>query len=281
MANSWLRLWHDMPTDPKWRTIARVSGESIALVQATYLHLLVTASRNVTRGHADVTTEDLASALDVTESQIQAVLDAMEGRVLENSYLSGWDKRQPKKEDSGDDEGGAKSATARKREQREREKLEQENNPKQGSVTKCHDESRNVTTDKDKDKDKDKELNTLVTFPSDVIAEPENQIPEKPKNCPTQKIIDLYHETLPELPKMLVISEARKSLISARWKQNPTMQTVERWQSFFEYVRDSDFLMGRVDPKAGQRQWSADLEFLVTASSFAKVIERKYHASSQ
>ncbi|ENW8560590.1 hypothetical protein ACR6SH_005434, partial [Escherichia coli] len=25
MANAWLRLWHDMPNDPKWRTIARVS----------------------------------------------------------------------------------------------------------------------------------------------------------------------------------------------------------------------------------------------------------------
>ncbi|EOJ9867040.1 hypothetical protein ACQP3L_37610, partial [Escherichia coli] len=21
MANAWLRLWHDMPNDPKWRTI--------------------------------------------------------------------------------------------------------------------------------------------------------------------------------------------------------------------------------------------------------------------
>jgi hypothetical protein len=253
-----------------------VSGESIALVQATYLHLLVTASRNVTRGHADVTTEDLASALDVTEAQIQSVLNAMEGRVLEKGYLSGWDKRQPKKEDSGDDESGAKSAAERKRAQREREKLEQENSPDKGSVTDSHDESRNVTTDKDKDKDKDKELNTLVTFPSDEANES-----EKPKNCPTQKIIDLYHETLPELPKMLVISEARKSLISARWKQNPTMQSVERWKSFFEYVRESDFLMGRIDPKPGGRQWSADLEFLVTASSFAKVVEGKYHANNQ
>ncbi|EOP2197647.1 hypothetical protein QSF09_003200, partial [Escherichia coli] len=26
MANAWLRLWHDMPNDPKWRTISRVSG---------------------------------------------------------------------------------------------------------------------------------------------------------------------------------------------------------------------------------------------------------------
>ncbi|HAF1587689.1 TPA: phage replisome organizer, partial [Salmonella enterica] len=49
MANSWVRLWHDMPNDPKWRTISRISGQPVSLVQATYIHLLVSASRNVTR----------------------------------------------------------------------------------------------------------------------------------------------------------------------------------------------------------------------------------------
>ncbi|GAB2471933.1 hypothetical protein GCM10027082_24310 [Comamonas humi] len=149
MANQWLRLWHDMPTDPKWRTIARHAKQPLCLVQAVYLHLLVDASRNVTRGHVDVTPEDLASALDVTEDEIQAVLTAMEGRVLSAGELSGWSKRQPKREDAGDDETGAKSASQRKREQREREKLTS-GSPENGA---CHAESRNVTLDKDKDKE--------------------------------------------------------------------------------------------------------------------------------
>ena len=149
MANQWLRLWHDMPTDPKWRTIARHSKQPIHLVQAVYLHLLVDASRNVTRGHADVTVEDLASALDCDESQIQAVIDAMQGRVLDGDAISGWEKRQPKREDSGDADTGAKSSAQRKREQREREKQGAEQPVKPA----CHDASRGVTTDKDKDKD--------------------------------------------------------------------------------------------------------------------------------
>lgn len=114
MSNSWLRLWHDMPNDPKWRTIARVSGQPVALVQAVYLHLLVDASRNVTRGHVTVTTEDLASALDVTDEQIVNVIDAMQGRVLDGDALTGWDNRQPKREDAGNPERGAKSAAQRK-----------------------------------------------------------------------------------------------------------------------------------------------------------------------
>lgn len=122
MSNQWLRLWHDMPTDPKWRTIARVSGQSIALVQAVYLHLLVDASRNVTRGHATVTAEDLASALDVTDEQIESVMAAMQGRVIDGQAITGWDRRQPKREDAGSPESGAKSAAQRKREQRARAK---------------------------------------------------------------------------------------------------------------------------------------------------------------
>ncbi|WP_232484139.1 hypothetical protein [Pseudomonas aeruginosa] len=151
MSNSWLRLWHDMPNDPKWRTIARVSGQPVALVQAVYLHLLVDASRNVTRGHVTVTTEDLASALDVTDEQIVNVIDAMQGRVLDGDALTGWDNRQPKREDAGNPERGAKSAAQRKREQREREREAS----KVDDVTQCHAESRNVTLDKDTEEEKE------------------------------------------------------------------------------------------------------------------------------
>lgn len=149
----WLRLWHDMPNDPKWRTISRISMQPISLVQAVYIHLLVDASQNVTtchdvsqRGHVTVTTEDLASALDVENEQISAVLNAMQGRVLEGSKITGWERRQPKKEDVGNEETGAKSAAQRKREQRERERKQREeqeaNEQCHDGVTTCHDMSR-------------------------------------------------------------------------------------------------------------------------------------------
>lgn len=150
MANQWLRLWHDMPTDPKWRTIARHAKQPISLVQAVYLHLLVDASRNVTRGHVTVTVEDLASALDCDDAAIQAVLDAMQGRVIDGGHLSGWDSRQPKREEPVDGESPAKSPAQRKREQREREREAAANAGSQQS----HDASRNVTLDKDKEEDK-------------------------------------------------------------------------------------------------------------------------------
>lgn len=143
----WLRLWHDMPNDPKWRTIARNCGEPVSLVIATYLHMLVDASRNVTRGHVTVTTEDIASALDVTEKQISAIFSAMEGRVIDQGRLLGWEKRQPKREDSGNPETGAKSAAQRQKEKRERDRLAKLNFETPAPVTQCHETSRNVTTE--------------------------------------------------------------------------------------------------------------------------------------
>lgn len=100
MANLWLRLYHDMPNDPKWRTIARVSNQPIPLVLAVYVHLLVIASQATDRGAVvNINTEDIASALDADSVAIDAVVVAMQNRVIENDRLSGWDKRQVARED--------------------------------------------------------------------------------------------------------------------------------------------------------------------------------------
>lgn len=272
MANSWLRLWHDMPNDPKWRTIARISEQPISVVLAVYLHLLVDASRNVTRGHVDVTNEDLASALDVTEDVICSVLSAMEGRVKVGNELSGWNKRQPKREDSGDDETGAKSAAARKRDQRNRERAYAEQQETNIQVTQCHAMSRNVTLDKDKDKDKE-ELH-IGAF--------------APLACPVEKILAAYHEAMPNNPRCRVLNEARKRSIRLRWLEAAKLHVgpfgyetadegVSAWRRFFEVCAESDFLTGKVPGRNGAPPFVADIDFLFSPSGFAKCLENKYH----
>ncbi|ECW2474276.1 hypothetical protein DOW47_12710 [Salmonella enterica subsp. enterica serovar Florida] len=107
----------------------------------------------------------------------------MQGRVLDGDYLTGWERRQVKKEDSGNPESRAMSASERKRKQRERERQRQEGEHKNPSAMRCHDESRNVTTDKDKDTDTEEELkdqNTLSDFGSNRTADEKPASPEKP-----------------------------------------------------------------------------------------------------
>lgn len=261
MANMWLRLWHDMPTDPKWRTIARACELPISLVQSVYLHLLVDASRNVTRGHATVTQEDLASSLDVTEREIQAVLDAMQGRVLDGMRLMGWDARQPKREDNVSGHSGAKSAAERKAEQRERERLAKEN----ANVTQCHDESRNVTLDKDKEEDKEK-IKALVPGVADDLF----PRPAKP-DCPHQEIIALYHEILPQCPAIRDWTPARQTQLRARWNESADRQSLDYWRGMFEYISRCDFLVGR-----STKPFFADLEWITKSQNFTKIREGKY-----
>lgn len=100
MANQWLRLWHDMPNDPKWRTIARVSGQPIVAVISVYIHLLVIASNATERGRThDANAEDIASALDLDAEQVLKIISAMQGRVLDGDLITGWSKRQVARED--------------------------------------------------------------------------------------------------------------------------------------------------------------------------------------
>ncbi|RVU04115.1 hypothetical protein EOE18_13165 [Novosphingobium umbonatum] len=111
----WVRLWHDMPTDPKWRTIARKSGQRIGDVIAVFTFLMVAASSNESaRGTiAGFDPEDVAGALDLDTADIEAIVKAMQGKVLDGDRLANWDKRQPKREDA--------TAAKRKAEWKERQ----------------------------------------------------------------------------------------------------------------------------------------------------------------
>lgn len=278
MANEWLRLWHDMPNDPKWRTISRACGLPISLVQSTYVHLLVDASRNVTRGHATVTTEDLASALDVKTQEIESILAAMQGRVLDGMLLLGWEKRQPKREEYNNGNGGAKTPAQRKREQRERERAEAELLNESSSVTQCHAESRNVTTDKDKEEDKEN-IKTTSSSSDDLRA------------CPVGSLVNLYHEMMPSNPRVKTISEARKGAIRQRWREASSLtcypfgyktreEGLEAWRNFFGICAESEFLTGRTAAQPGKPPFIADIDFLFSPSGFAKTLENKYHRAA-
>lgn len=146
MANQWLRLWHDMPNDPKWRSIARASKQPISLVLSVYMHVLVNASNAEERGRTkNLSSEDLASALDVDTEQVAGILSAMQGRVMDGDALTGWEKRQPLRED-----GAAERAKA----WREAKKTQKE-------LARTH---ANADESQDKDKDKDKEkINTPLS----------------------------------------------------------------------------------------------------------------------
>lgn len=99
----WVRLWHDMPSDPKWRTIARKSGQRVGDVIAIFAFMMTNASANASeRGRThNLFADDIGTALDLEIDAVEAVLVAMRGKVWDDAgRLTGWGKRQPKREDS-------------------------------------------------------------------------------------------------------------------------------------------------------------------------------------
>ena len=99
---SWVRLWTDMPTDPKWRVIARRADRPLSEVIAVFVFMMTNAGANAAeRGElSNWSDEDVAAALDAETEHVAAIRAAMQGKTLEGNKLKGWEVRQPKREDN-------------------------------------------------------------------------------------------------------------------------------------------------------------------------------------
>jgi hypothetical protein len=125
-----------------------------------------------------------------------------------------------------------------------------------------------ATTDKnDKNVKNGKNTKTLLSSKDDTPT------PQKPQNgiCPHKKIIDLYHDSLPMLPRINVWDGNRRTWLGARWKEVPERQSLGWWKNFFAYVKTSDFLTGNT--KTG---FVADLEWMVKKDNFGKILNGRY-----
>lgn len=97
----------------------------------------------------------------------------------------------------------------------------------------------------------------------------------KPK-CSPQAIVDLFNETLPEFPRVVMLTPDRITKINARWNQSEVHQDLGFWKEFFELVRASPFLMGQAT--GTNKPFRCYFDWLVSPSNFVKVVEGNYRA---
>ncbi len=111
-----------------------------------------------------------------------------------------------------------------------------------------------------------KETNKLRNKHKEVVD-------RKPKRTviPYQKIVDSYHEHLPMLAHVKVLSEKRKTQIRRLWEQGH-IDTLDDWVDFFKYCAQSKFLTG-----INNRGWKPNLEWLTKYENFVNIYEGKYH----
>jgi hypothetical protein len=70
------------------------------------------------------------------------------------------------------------------------------------------------------------------------------------------------------LPRVLVLSDARRKKAASRLKRYPDIRL---WQRAFANIRGSPFCLGQND-----RGWKADFDFLLQDKSFSRLIEGSY-----
>ncbi|MCU1201980.1 helix-turn-helix domain-containing protein [Stenotrophomonas maltophilia] len=90
--------------------------------------------------------------------------------------------------------------------------------------------------------------------------------------CPHEAIIAAYHKELPNCPVVHGWSDSRKKHLRARWKADASRQTVEWWRGLFEWMRGSDYLMGKVNSFQVSLPW-----LIKSEENLLKVIEGTYH----
>lgn len=118
----------------------------------------------------------------------------------------------------------------------------------------------------------------ISTTPVGVVPPqtPKAPVAAQTPPCPHKEIIALYHEHMPNNPRVRTWEGRRPEYLRARWKKYPS---IDWWKGFFSWCAESPFLTMRVPGKGGPDEppFVVTLEWMLKPSNFAKIYEGNYH----
>lgn len=92
---------------------------------------------------------------------------------------------------------------------------------------------------------------------------------------PFKEIVDAYNATMTRLPKVLRLTDQRKTAIRRAWQSDPKCRSVsEFWQPFFEECESDAFHNGTGPYGNGHANWRPDFDYLIQPKVITKVYER-------
>ncbi|WP_202913975.1 hypothetical protein [Serratia sp. 3ACOL1] len=106
-------------------------------------------------------------------------------------------------------------------------------------------------------------------------ASPGDQQAVDPLKIDYASVLDLFHTTLPELPKVLKITEARRKVLRKLWKEYDL--NVEKWGAYLRYIAKKCrwMLEDRPDTHSGKTWRRKDFDYLITEGCYLKVKEER------
>lgn len=123
---------------------------------------------------------------------------------------------------------------------------------------------------------------SVGTLPGIEEPTPDTGIPD----CPHQRIRAMWAELLPELQQTVKWSDARATVLRARWREEAIAHKwateedgLKFFAKLFRWCRRSPFLMGKVPARTpGATPFSLTLPWLTKAENWAKVQEGNFHS---
>ena len=101
-------------------------------------------------------------------------------------------------------------------------------------------------------------------------------------SCPTEELLNLYHEECKSLPRVLMLNDTRRRHLVSRWRDvdaeddlKSKDEGIQIFRQIFQQVHKSDFLSGRTQNRNG-RVWKASFDWLMMPTNFLKVVEGQY-----
>ena len=103
--------------------------------------------------------------------------------------------------------------------------------------------------------------------------------PSKNGNIPYEDIKELWNRIMEETDLATIdgLSETRKKHLKARWNYSEKTKSLEWWEKYFNFITESDFLMGRSPVRPGKRAWKASFDWVINESNFLKIKEGNYN----
>lgn len=256
----WFRVYAEAVDDAKLRVLD--FGD-----RWQFIAILCCKAQGLLEGeNADLRRRQVAVKLGVD----LATLDEISRRLSEVGLIErdtlqplAWDHRQFKSDHD------ARNSTERVREWRDKKRNQDVTTVTPPHVTRLQPRTE---AEAETETEKDKVLRTS----SPLV--PKGKLPA----CPSDEIVKAYHETLPALPQVVALNDKRKGLISARWRQVVSEDSLDReaglefFHGYFAKVARSKFLTGNAKPNGDRRPFRADFEWLMMPSNFMKVLEGRY-----
>ncbi|KZR30405.1 hypothetical protein [Enterobacter genomosp. S] len=132
----------------------------------------------------------------------------------------------------------------------------------------------------------DKEFNNIssTNVEESAVAAPKTEKKKSSISC--QQVVDVYHELIPEAPRVRALNDKRKNQIQTFWRKAGVITrqldghgfTLEDWKSYLNYVASNCRWMfeERQNPQRGTVWHKKGFDFLLNDNTYLKVREGEH-----